>query len=140
MTDQIIQAEAVLLTEDDQRKRALVETLMQSQNQRIADFAKHLVSLSFSAIGVVLALKDKWLGAVALPYQKMWLGIAIILFLMTALLGTLAISTYVHRATLSDYANVDAELNRVARLRARLTRSGFALSVVATVIVVFIAF
>jgi flagellar biosynthesis protein FliP len=139
MADRAIPAESSVLTEEDLRKRDIVKELMQAQNQRIVDFATHLLTVSFSAIGVVLALKDNWLGTDAPPHQQLLLGIAIALFLATGLLATLAASTYIHRVSLSDYTDVDAELHRVARLRYRLTRLGFGLSVIATIIVAVVA-
>lgn len=139
MADHPIPAESVELTEEDLRKRDIVKELMQSQNQRLIEFAKHLLTVSFSAIGVVLALKDKWLGTDAPPYKKLLLGIAVALFLATGLLATLAASIYTYRVSLSDYTDVDAELDRVASLRYRLTWIGYGLSVVATIIVAVIA-
>jgi hypothetical protein len=134
-----IPAESVELTDEDLRKRDIVKALRESQNQRLVDFAKHLLTVSFSAIGVVLALKDKWLGTDAPPHKKLLLGIAIALFLATGLLATLAASIYTHRVSLSDYTDVDAELDRVARLRYRLTWIGFGLSAAATILVAIIA-
>ena len=64
MADRTIPAESSVLTEEDLRKRDIVEELMQSQNQRIVDFAKHLLTVSFSAIGVVLALIVAYAGLV----------------------------------------------------------------------------
>lgn len=134
-----IQAESVALTDEDTRKRDLVKQLMQAQTQRLVDFAKHLLTVSFSAIGVVLALKDKWIGANA-SNKKLLLGIAMALFLITGLLATLAASVYTHRVSLSDYTDVDAEVTRVARLRYRLTWLGFTLAALATILVVAVAF
>jgi hypothetical protein len=122
------------MTEDDTRKRDVVKELIQSENKGIADFAKHLVTVSFSAIGFVLALKEKWLGTNAPLQQKVLLGLAIVLFMAAALLATMAAGIYQHRVSLSDYADVDTELHRVARLRYRLTRVGFAVLVLATIL------
>ena len=139
MADDTIPAQSSALTEEDSRKYEMTKELMQSQNKVIIDFAKHLMTVSFSAIGVVLALKDKWLGTAGRPHQELLLGIAIVLFLATGLLATIAVSAYIHRVSLSDYADVDAEVHRVARLRYRLTILGFALCLVATVIVAAVA-
>lgn len=139
MADHAIPGESSALTEEDSRKHDMVKELMQSQNKVIVDFAKHLMTVSFSAIGVVLALKDKWLSTDAPSHQELLLGIAIALFLATGLVATLAASAYIHRVSLSDYADVDAEQHRVARLRHRLTSLGFGLSAVATIIVAAVA-
>jgi hypothetical protein len=139
MADHPILAESSTLTDEELRQRDTVKELVKSQNQRIVDFAKHLVTLSFSAIGVVLALKDKWLGANALPHQKLLLGIAIALLLATSLVATIASSVYTYRVSLSDYTDVDVELQRVAMLRYRLTYLGFGLFVLATIIIAVVA-
>lgn len=139
MPDPVIQARTAALTEDDRFKRGIVEELLKSQSERIVGFAKHLVTVSFSAIGVVLTLKEKWLGPVATPRQQLLLGVAIGCYLAGALVATLAVSAYAHKATLADYDDVDVELNRVARLRQRLTRAGFLLTVIATTIVAYTA-
>jgi hypothetical protein len=135
-----IVAESSPVTEDDLRKRDLVKELLQTQNQRIVDFAKQLLTISFSAIGVVLAFKEKWLRADGPPYQKIVLGIAIAMFLATSVLATLAADIYLHRVSLSDYAEVDVELQRVAKVRLRLTRLAFGMSAMATVLVALVAF
>jgi hypothetical protein len=125
-------------TEDDSRKRTIVAELIQSENKAVIDFAKQLVTTSFSAIGIVLALKDKWLGANAPLWQKALLGCAVALFLVASLLATMAAAAYRHRVSLSDYADVDAELHRVARLRYRLTTSAFGLLLLATLVIAII--
>jgi|HubBroStandDraft_6_1064221.scaffolds.fasta_scaffold108265_2 hypothetical protein len=125
-------------TEDDSRKRTIVAELIQSENKAVIDFAKQLVTTSFSAIGIVLALKDKWLGANALLWQKSLLGCAVALFLVASLLATMAAAAYRHHVSLSDYTDVDAELHRVARLRYRLTVSAFGFLLLATLIIAII--
>jgi hypothetical protein len=139
MAWQTIPGESSLLTEEDSRKRDMVKDLIQSENEVITEFAKHLVTVNFSAIGVVLALKEKWLGANPLFEQKMLLGIAVVLFLAAALLSTTAAGAYVHRVGLSDYSDVESELHRVARRRHTLTMLGFGVTVVGTMIIAFIA-
>jgi hypothetical protein len=133
-----IPAESTALTDDDVRKRDLVKELIQAQNQRLVDFAKHLLTVSFSAIGVILAFKEKWLPEGAPSHHKVLLGIAVALFLVTAILSTLAASTYVHRVSLSDYAEVDVELQRVATRRYWLTQFAFGISVIAMVLVALV--
>jgi hypothetical protein len=135
MSVPMIPGESSMLTEDDARKRDAVNDLIRSQNKVIVEFAKQLVTLNFSAIGVVLALKEKWLGVSPPLQEKVLLGIAVALFLAAALLSTTAAGAYPHRVSLSDYSEVDEEIQRVARLRYRLTLLGFGASVVATILV-----
>jgi hypothetical protein len=139
MADPVVQGVSSELTDEDSRKRDLVKTLMTSENKAIAEFAKHLVTVAFSAIGVVLALKDKWLDSPAPFQQRMLLGIALVLFLAAALTSSLAAGVYGHRISLSDYEGVDAELHRVAMFRHRLTNLGLIFIAAATVVVVLIA-
>ena len=139
MVDQVIHAESSTLTDQDRLKRDLVKELIQSQNQRIVDYAKNLVTVSFAAIGVVLTFKEKWLGSDVRFDQRVLLGFAIILFLATGVVATLAASMYIHRVNLVDYTTVDDELNRVAKIRFKLTCLAFSLSAVATIFVVLVA-
>lgn len=134
-----IVAESSELSEDDLRKRDLVKDLVQNQNNVIVEFAKQLVTVSFTAIGLVLALKEKWLGAAARPYQMLLLGAAIVLYLATGLIATLAASAQLYRVSLADYANVDSEIARVAKLRFRLTMIGVGLCGLATILIAFTA-
>ncbi len=139
MADGRIRAQGAPVTNEDSRRYDLVKSVMQAQTKVIVEFAKLLVTVSFSAVGVVVALKDKWLGDDPPSYQEVLLGIAVALFLATALVATLAASSYVHRVSLSDYADVDAEVHRVATLRHRLTIAGYGLALAATAIVAAVA-
>jgi hypothetical protein len=138
MANRVIAGVSSALTEDDSHKRTVVKELIQSENKVIADFAKQLVTTGFSAIGVVLALKEKWLGAHAALWQKALLGSAVALFLVSTLLATMAAAVYRHRVSLSDYADVDAELHRIAKLRYKLTTVAFGLLLLATVVIAVI--
>jgi MFS family permease len=139
MAGPVIRGASSTPTEDDTRKRELVKELMKSENKSVADFAKHQVTLAFSAIGVVLALKEKWLGEHASSSQLVLLGVALALYLASALTSAVAAGVYGHRVSLSDYDDVDAELHRVAKLRYRLVIIGLILMAAATVIVAFLA-
>ncbi len=135
MANRTISGESSAPTENDSRKRTIVNDLVQSENKVVADFAKQLVTTDFSAIGVVLALKEKWLGANAPVWQKALLGSAVALFLVSTLLATMAAAAYRHRVSLADYADVDAELHRIAKLRYRLTTLAFGFLLLATVVI-----
>jgi hypothetical protein len=139
MADDVLRAESSPLTDEDTRKRDLVKELMQAQSKVILDFAKQLVTISFAAVGVVISLKDRWIGADAPSYQEALLGVAVALFLVSALVATLAASARGLRVSLSDYADVDVEVHRVATLRHRLTLLGFGLAAVATTVVASVA-
>jgi len=77
-----------------------------------------LVTICFSAIGVVLALKDKWIRG--LPDEQVkstLLAVAIALFLLGALISAMATRASRLRLSLSDYADVEGELSRLAGRR-----------------------
>ena len=117
----------------------MAAALVQSENSRLVDVAKQLVTICFSAVGIVLTLKEKWLGASPSINARSALGAAIALYLCAAVLTMLAAGAYVHRVTTSDYDEVDAELHRVATIRFRLTTAGFVLILLATAIVSIVA-
>jgi hypothetical protein len=134
-----IRAESSALTPDDVRKQKIAAEFVQSQNIRLIDVAKQLVTICFSAVGIVLTLKEKWLGASPSVTARTALGVAIVLYLSAAVLTMLAAGAYRHRITTSDYGEVDAELQRVATIRYWLTSAGFCLILVATVIISVVA-
>jgi hypothetical protein len=122
----IIEAETAPLTEGDKLRRELAKELVQSQNRVIAEFARHMTTVSFGAVGVVLGLKEKWVADPAPRYAAIGLGVAIALFLLAGGVSAFAASAFLHRVTLSDYGEIESELNRVVRRRVRLTRAAFA--------------
>lgn len=136
---EIIEAESAPLTEDDKLRRELAKELIQSQNKTITEFARHMTTVSFAAVGVVLSLKREWVGALASDSANIALGAAIALFLVSAGISASAASVYSHRITLSDYGEIEGELRRVARRRASLTRGAFVLLVIGTGIAAGIA-
>src|SRR4029078_13664506 len=78
MSPQVIVAESAPPTPEDERKRALVSQLLDSENGRLIDVAKQLATTCFSAVGVVLALHDKWVPAAAPPSVTTMLAGAIL--------------------------------------------------------------
>jgi hypothetical protein len=132
---EIIEAESAPLTEGDKLRRELAKELVQSQNKAIAEFARHMTTVSFAAVGVVLSLKEKWVGDPAPEDATLGLGVAIALFLVAGGVSAFAASAFLHRITLSDYSEIESELNRVARRRAQLTRAAFVSAAVGTIVV-----
>lgn len=140
MADQPIAGTAGELTGEDVERRAIVSALMQAENPTIIDFAKHLVTVAFAAVGVVVTFADKWLGATgnAGPKRAL-LGGAIALMLAAAALAAYAASAATYRVSLSDYDDVDEELHRVARRRYALTRAAMLLLIAAVVLLSAVA-
>jgi hypothetical protein len=139
MSPPVIVAESSSPTPDDERKRALVSQLLDSENGRLIDVAKHLATTCFSAVGVVLALHDKWVPAGAAPRATTLLASAIVLYLAAGVSSLFGAGAYVHRVTLADYADVDAERHRVATIRYRLVIMALALFVAGTLLISVVA-
>jgi hypothetical protein len=130
MADQPIAGVSIELTDEDRERRAIVVALLKAENPTIIDFAKHLVTVSFTAVGVVVAFADKWVGPGANEGAKrLLLAVAIVMMLSAAALAAYAASASTYRVTLSDYDDVDAELHRVAKRRYTLTRAAMLLLV-----------
>jgi hypothetical protein len=136
---QVIVAESAPPTPEDERKRELVSQLLDSENGRLIDVAKHLATTCFSAVGVVLALHDKWVPAAAPPRVTTLLASAIVLYLGAGVSSLFSAGAYVHRVTLADYEDVDAERHRVATIRYRLVIAALVLFVTATLLISAVA-
>ena len=139
MPPQVIVAESSAPTPEDERQRLLVSQLLEAENGRLVDVAKHLATVCFSAVGVVLALHDKWVPTSAARSVTTALGGAIVLYLAAGVSSLFGAGAYVHRVTLADYAEVDVERHRVATIRFRLVILALALFVAATLLVSIVA-
>jgi len=136
MVDNLIPAESEPVSEEDTRQRNLVTDLISKENSIVIDFAKSLVTLCISAIGVILALKDKWLHGVSGEQAKSrWLGVSIGLLLIASVISALAMRSSQLRVSLADYSGVEHELSRIAERRHYLTMVSIALIVGAAAIV-----
>jgi len=135
----VIVAESSTPTPDDERKRLLVSQLLESENGRLIDVAKHLATICFSAVGVVLALHEKWIPTGAPQMLTGALGGAIVLYLAAGVLSLFGAGAYVHRVSLADYDDVYAEQHRVATIRYRLAITALTLFVAATLLVSAVA-
>jgi hypothetical protein len=139
MSDDAIEGESLPVLDDDIRMRGFVTELVLSENKLIADFAKHIVTVGFSAVGVILALKDKWLAG-SPGTASTWLGIAIALLLIASLVSSIAIKPLRLRVSMDDYGEVESELSRIGRLRYRLTMAATASLLLAILIVCITVF
>jgi hypothetical protein len=126
-------------SDEDKEKRSLVNELIKSENQVTVDSAKNLATACFSAIGVSLALKDKWLGTNPPLRQTVLLGFSLAVFLLASLFSLMAVNSFRHRVTPTDFEDVLEEIHRVAKARHRLTSASFVLFVVATAMVAWVA-
>ena len=136
MPDEPIAGTSSPVTEEDTRRRGIVGDMILAQNKSVVDFAKHLVTISFSAIGVVLTLKEKWVtGRPDAQRATLLLGISIAVFLVAVVLASAAIQVYRLRVSGADYDDVEAELGRIARRRYTLTMAAAGLCIIAAAMV-----
>ncbi len=128
------------LTDEDLKRRAIVVALLQAENPTIIEFAKHLVTVSFAAVGVVVGLADKWVGVGEnVGTKRLLLGVAIVLMLSSAACAAYAASAWTYAVTLSDYDEVENELHSVAKRRYRFTRVAMLLLVAAIIVLSAVA-
>jgi hypothetical protein len=129
------------LDESDEARQKLAATMIERSNTVVIDFAKHVVTLAFSAVAVVLALHDKWIGPNDTGAEKL-IALALVTFVLSGLVSSLAVAGQRLNISLSDYFEIEAELARAARYRARLTTAAMALlavGVLLTIVVVLTA-
>ena len=62
MADEVIHATSEEPSAEDTRLRTLVTDLISQQNKAMIDLAKSMLTITFTAIGVVLALQENWFG------------------------------------------------------------------------------
>ena len=108
------------LDADDAARRELAIKLIERSNSVAVDFAKHVVTLAFSAAGVVLALQDQWIDDGDDTAQTL-VGVALGLLLVAGLVSSFAVAGQRIEVSLSDYFDVDRQLSELARRRSRLT-------------------
>jgi hypothetical protein len=123
----------------DVLNQQMVKELVQAQQRVLVDYGKHLATVAFAAVGLVFTLSEKWLGDAPAARNVRLLGLAVTLYLGTAMLATVAAGVFLHRVSFADPGEVEEELTRVARLRFRLASAGFFLFVIATVMVALVA-
>lgn len=116
-------------SDEDVRLRALVTELISQQNRAMIDLGKTMLTLTFTAIGVVLALHERWPGAPTRSGAARTLLIAalVALFLSVPLYLTV-VRGYRVAVSPVDYQLVEEELSRLATLRNRLLTAGMGLT------------
>jgi len=126
----MIIAEGSLPTADDDRLRKLANKTIANENKSVMTFAKNLVTVCFSAIGVIVALQQ-YTSAHTTRHNLVALGFAIGLLLAAGVVSSLAVAPVGLRVSENDYSEISNELHRAARYRYRLTRVALALIVLA---------
>lgn len=130
---QVVKAKGSLPTPDDEYRRQLARKVLANENKAVMRFAKNLVTVCFSAIGVIVVLQQ-YTSTHATHHNVVVLGIAIALLLVASVVSSLAVQTVRLRVSENDYGEVSNELHRAARYRYRLTWAALALIIVAVVL------
>lgn len=134
-----IRASSAPPSPQDVLHQQMVKELVQGQQKALVEYGKHLATVAFAAVGLVFTMNDKWLGEEPDAVDIGLLGLAVALYLGTAVVATVAAGVFLHRVSLADPGEVEEELGRVARIRFRLATAAFALFVVATGLVGLVA-
>lgn len=129
MANEVIRAASEEPSSEDVRLRKLVTELITQQNTAMVDLAKSMLTITFTAIGVVLALQEKWFGGAALTggARRLLIG-ALIALLFSVPVYLTVVKGYRMKVSTTDYQNVEGELTRLAALRQRLLSIGMALT------------
>lgn len=135
MADDVIHATSEEPSAEDARLRTLVTDLISQQNKAMTDLAKSMLTITFTAIGVVLALHKDWFGG-SKPTgadRGLVIGALVVLFLSAPVYLTV-IRGYRMAVSTTDYQLVEEELSRLANLRSRLVNAGMVLTGLAAVL------
>ena len=129
MADEVIQATSEEPSEEDIRLRKLVTDLISQQNKAMIDLGKIMLTLTFTAIGVVLALQERWFGGTSLSGTPRRL----LIFALVALFASVPIYLtvvrgYRMRVSTADYQLVEDEFLRLASMRNKLLTAGMILT------------
>jgi hypothetical protein len=135
MADEVIHATSEEPSAEDTRLRTLVTDLISQQNKAMIDLAKSMLTITFTAIGVVLALQENWFGGSEQTgaARGLVVGALVALFLSVPVYLTV-IRGYRMSVSTTDYQLVEDELSRLATLRSRLVNAGMALTGLAAVL------
>jgi hypothetical protein len=135
MGDEVIHAVSEEPSAEDVRLRALVTDLISQQNKAMIDLGKSMLTITFTAIGVVLVLQQHWLGGSRVTGAAKGLVICalVALFVSVPVYATV-IKGYRMTVSMADYQLVEEELSRLAVLRGRLANAGMVLTGLAAIL------
>jgi uncharacterized membrane protein len=135
MTDEVIRAASEEPSAEDVRLRGLVTDLISRQNQSMVDLAKNMLTITFTAIGVVLAFQQHWPGhANATGTEKALVIASLIALFLSVPVYCAVIKGYRIKVSTSDYQDVEPELTRLASVRSRLVNTGMVLTSAAAIL------
>jgi hypothetical protein len=135
MSEEVIRAASEEPSAEDVRLRKLVTDLISQQNQSMIDLGKSMLTITFTAIGVVLVLQQHWLGGSMVTGAAKGLVIcALVALFVSVPVYCAVIKGYRMIASMADYQLVESELSRLALLRRRLTNVGMVLTGLAAVL------
>ena len=127
-----IRASGELPTEEDLRLRQLMSDLLAQQNKSLVDLAQKMLTVTFAALGFVLALQERWFGGsspVGLARIAIIAALVLLLGSVPVYLGV--IKGYRLALTLFDYQDVESELSRLGIIRNLLSSIGIGMTAVA---------
>jgi hypothetical protein len=134
MPGEVIKATSEKPSAEDARLRRLVTDLISQQNKAMIDLAKSMLTITFTAIGVVLALHKDWLGAAMRTGDKVLVAGALGALLLSVPVYLVVIKGYRIAVSTTDYQRVEEELSRLATLRGRLVNAGMVLTGLAAIL------
>ena len=134
MADEVIRATSEEPSAEDARLRNLVTDLISQQNKAMIDLAKSMLTITFTAIGVVLALQKDWFGISRQAGDRVLVVGALVALLLSIPVYLIVIRGYRMAVSTTDYQRVEEELSRLATLRSRLVNAGMALTGLAAVL------
>jgi hypothetical protein len=134
MADEAIQATSEEPSAEDVRLRKLVTDLISQQNKAMIDLAKSMLTITFTAIGVALALNKDWFGVSRQAGDRVLVVGALGALLLSIPVYLNVIRGYRLAVSTTDYQGVEEELSRLAALRSRLVNAGMALTGLAAVL------
>lgn len=122
---------------EDERLLGILRDRILEQNQSMIDVAQKMLTITFSGIGVVLAIQEKWFTA----STQSSLSKTLVLTALVTLLGSVPIYLYVIKAKLlaatrNDFGMIEDELVDLAKLRRRGTSLGMTMTGLATLLLI----
>jgi hypothetical protein len=132
-----VQATSDDLTPEDDRLRAILTELISAQNQSMIDVAQKMLTITFTGVGVALAIQEKWFGgSPQSTVAKGFILAAIVMLLCSVPVYLGVIKAQNMAVTRNDYQFVEDELIRLARLRLHLVNVGMVMTGAATALLV----
>jgi uncharacterized membrane protein len=136
MTERV-QATSDSPTPEDKRLRGILTGLISEQNSSMIDVAQKMLTITFTGIGVALAIQEKWFGGSPQSDLARGLVLASLITLLCSVpiyLGAIKVQSLA--VTRNDYESIEDELIRLAQVRRRLVNVGMLMTSLAAAILI----